>query len=102
MQLLLIPLSLPLVPATQIKFTSNLAEHFMMASAESEYKSPTTPPPPAGVDYSKFDVILRFLLLAASVKALAVMVSSDQTELVLLQGIPVLKPAKFKYSPALM
>ncbi|KAL2341164.1 hypothetical protein Fmac_009104 [Flemingia macrophylla] len=71
-----------------------------MASAEPEYKSSSTSQPPAGVDYSKVDVILRFLLLAASVVALAVIVSSDQTELVLFQKILVPQPAKFKYSPA--
>ncbi|KAJ1414256.1 Casparian strip membrane protein [Sesbania bispinosa] len=67
---------------------------------EPEYKSSSTPPPPAGVDYFKFDVILRVLLFVSSVVALAVIVSSDQTELVLFQGRPVRKPAKFKYSPA--
>ncbi|XP_057430674.1 CASP-like protein 1D2 [Lotus japonicus] len=92
-----------LVPFIQVKFTRYLGEDFM-ASTESdpEHKSSSTPPPPpaGGVDYFKFDVILRFLLLAASVVALAVITSSDQTELVLFQGRPVLQPAKFKYSPA--
>ncbi|CAJ1962247.1 unnamed protein product [Sphenostylis stenocarpa] len=71
-----------------------------MASTEVEYKSSSTPSPPAGVDYFEVDVILRFLLLAASVVALGVIVSSDQTELVLSQGMLVPQPAKFKYSPA--
>ncbi|GAU37735.1 hypothetical protein TSUD_382280 [Trifolium subterraneum] len=74
-----------------------------MVTTEIENKSSSTestPPPPAGVDFFKFDVILRFLLLGASVVALAVIVTSEQTELVLFQGIPVLQPAKFKYSPA--
>lgn len=71
-----------------------------MASTDPEVKSSSTPPPPAGVDYFKVDVILRFLLLAASVVALAVIVSSDQTEQVPFQNLLVPQPAKFKYSPA--
>ncbi|KAK7332212.1 hypothetical protein VNO80_28961 [Phaseolus coccineus] len=71
-----------------------------MASTDLEYKSSSTQPLPAGVDYFKADVILRFMLLAASVVALGVIVSSDQTELVLFQGNLVPQPAKFKYSPA--
>ncbi|XP_047157946.1 CASP-like protein 1D1 [Vigna umbellata] len=71
-----------------------------MASTDIEYKSSSTPPPPAGVDYFKVHVILRFLLLAASVVALGVIVSSDQTELVLFQGTLVPQPAKFQHSPA--
>ncbi|XP_061374371.1 CASP-like protein 1D1 [Gastrolobium bilobum] len=71
-----------------------------MASTEAEYKSSSTPPPPAGVDYFKFDVILRFLLLGASVAAIAVIVTSDQTVIVNFLGMPVPQPAKFKYSPA--
>jgi len=71
-----------------------------MASTDIEYKSSSTPPPPAGVDYFKVDVILRFLLLAASVVALGVIVSSDQTEVVFFQGTLVPQPAKFKHTPA--
>lgn len=73
-----------------------------MASTDPEIKSSSASPPLAGVDYSKIDVILRFLLFGASVAAIASVVSSEQTELVLVQGRPVLQPAKFKYSPALV
>ncbi|KAK7412597.1 hypothetical protein VNO78_04081 [Psophocarpus tetragonolobus] len=89
-------------PTKHLLFKSNslaTLQHFM-ASTEPEYKSSPTPPPPAGVDYFKVDVILRFLLLIASVVALAVIVSADQTELVVFQDMLVPQPAKFKYSPA--
>ncbi|MED6107003.1 hypothetical protein PIB30_009852 [Stylosanthes scabra] len=69
---------------------------------EPEIKSSSAPIPLPALDYSKIDVILRFLLFGASVSALASIVSSDETELVLFQGVPVLQPAKFKYSPALI
>ncbi|KAK7363632.1 hypothetical protein VNO77_05782 [Canavalia gladiata] len=59
--------------------------------ADPEYKSSSTPAP-AGVDYFHFDVILRFLLFAASLVAVVVMVTGNQTE-----GF---RPAKFRYSPA--
>ncbi|KAK7303153.1 hypothetical protein RJT34_14054 [Clitoria ternatea] len=91
--------SLLLVLDTQTKFTCYLAESFM-ASTEPEDKPSSTPLPSAGVDYFKVDVILRFLLLVASVVAIAVIVSSDQTELVPFLGVLVPQPAKFKYSPA--
>lgn len=69
------------------------------APADPEYKSSSTPAPD-GVDYFKFDVILRFLLFAASLVAVVVMVTSGQTETVLFQGRPLRRPAKFRYSPA--
>lgn len=68
-----------------------------MATTDLENKSSTPPPPPADVDYSKVDVILRILLLAASVEVLAVIVSGDQTEQLLFQDVLVPQPAKFKY-----
>ncbi|KAE9602013.1 hypothetical protein Lal_00040782 [Lupinus albus] len=68
--------------------------------SDPEYTSSSTPSVPEGVDYFKFDVILRFLLFAASLVAVVVMVTGNETELVLYQGIPVLQPAKFRYSPA--
>ncbi|XP_057738407.1 CASP-like protein 1D2 [Arachis stenosperma] len=71
-------------------------------STEPVIKSSSAPIPLNGLDYSKIDVILRFLLFGASVSAVASIVSSDQTELVLFQGVPVPNPAKFKYSPALI
>lgn len=101
----LAPPSLLLIPASQIKFTSYLAKHFMASTdkpADPEYESSSTLPTLAGVDNLIFDVTLRFLLFAASVVAIAVIVSGEQTELVLFQGMPVLQPAKFKYSPAFM
>ncbi|XP_027332553.1 CASP-like protein 1D2 [Abrus precatorius] len=61
---------------------------------DPEYKTSSTPAP-AGVDYFIFDVILRFLLFAASLVAVVVMVTGNQTE-----GFPVPRPAKFRYSPA--
>ncbi|XP_040863715.1 MARVEL domain-containing protein isoform X1 [Glycine max] len=84
----------------QVIWHSHLADQHFMATTDPENKSPTLPLPPAEVDYSKVDVILRFLLLAASVVALAVIVSSDQTEQVLFQDVLLPQPAKFKYSPA--
>ncbi|MED6221239.1 hypothetical protein PIB30_052580 [Stylosanthes scabra] len=71
-------------------------------TTEPEIKSSSVPIPLAALDYSKIDVILRFLFFGASVSALASIVSSYQTEFVLFQGVPVLQPAKFKYSPALI
>lgn len=94
---LLVPLSLLLLPAIQIKFISHLADQHFMATTDLENKSSTPPPPPADVDYSKVDVILRILLLAASVEVLAVIVSGDQTEQLLFQDVLVPQPAKFKY-----
>ncbi|KAK7292316.1 hypothetical protein RIF29_08094 [Crotalaria pallida] len=68
---------------------------------DPEFTSSSTPLAPEGTDdYFIFDVILRFLLFAASVVAVVVMVTSNETEIVLFQGIPVPQPAKFRYSPA--
>ncbi|KAI4345471.1 hypothetical protein L6164_012595 [Bauhinia variegata] len=66
--------------------------------ADPEYRSSSSSPAP--VDYFKFDVILRFLLFAASVVAIVVMVTSEQTETILFNGFPLRRPAKFRYSPA--
>ncbi|CAL0325820.1 unnamed protein product [Lupinus luteus] len=68
--------------------------------SDLEYASSSTPSAPKGFDYFKFDVILRFLLFAASLVAVVVMVTSNETELVLYKGRPVPQPAKFRYSPA--
>lgn len=68
---------------------------------EPEYRTSSTPAP-AGVDYFHFDVALRFLLFAASLVAVVVLVTGNQTELVIFQGRPVPRPAKFRYSPAFM
>ncbi|XP_019462726.1 PREDICTED: CASP-like protein 1D2 [Lupinus angustifolius] len=68
--------------------------------SDLEYTSSSTPTAPEGIDYFKFDVILRFLLFAASLVAVVVMVTSNETELVLYKGRPVPQPAKFRYSPA--
>lgn len=74
----------------------------MASSGDPEYKSSSTPVPGSGtgtgsggVDYFKFDLILRFLLFAASLVAVVVMVTGNQTEY-----IPLPRPAKFRYSPA--
>ncbi|KAK7292317.1 hypothetical protein RIF29_08095 [Crotalaria pallida] len=73
----------------------------MASSGDPEFISSSTPLPPDGNDnYFKFDVILRFLLFAASLVTVVVMVTSNETKLVLFQGIPVPQPAKFGYSPA--
>ncbi|XP_015939046.1 CASP-like protein 1D2 [Arachis duranensis] len=66
---------------------------------EPENRTAPTPAP-AGVDLSNLDVILRFLLFAASLVAVVVLVTGNQTELVLFQGRPVPQPAKWRYSPA--
>ncbi|KAJ1395176.1 Casparian strip membrane protein [Sesbania bispinosa] len=64
------------------------------AAGDTEYRASSTPAP-AGVDYFHFDLILRFLLFAASLVAVVVMVTGNQTEY-----IPIPRPAKFRYSPA--
>ncbi|XP_054806616.1 CASP-like protein 1D2 [Prosopis cineraria] len=60
---------------------------------ESAYSSA-----PASGDYFTFDVILRFLLFAASVVAVVVIATGDQTEMM---G-PMEREANFKNSPALI
>ncbi|CAK8563623.1 unnamed protein product [Lathyrus sativus] len=70
----------------------------MASTGDPEYKSSSTPVPASasrGVDFFKFDLILRFLLFAASLAAVLVMVTSNQTEY-----LPLPLPAKFRYSPA--
>ncbi|XP_058758609.1 CASP-like protein 1D2 [Vicia villosa] len=70
----------------------------MASTGDPEYKSSSTPVPVSGsggADYFKFDVILRFLLFAASLAAVLVMVTGNQTEY-----LPIPIPAKFRYSPA--
>lgn len=70
----------------------------MASTGDPEYKSSSTPVPVSssgGVDYFKFDLILRLLLFAASLAAVLVMVTGNQTEY-----LPLPLPAKFRYSPA--
>lgn len=65
-------------------------------TGDPEYKSSSsTTPAPAGVDYFNLDLVLRFLLFAASLVAVVVMVTGNQTEYT-----PFPRPAKFRYSPA--
>ncbi|KAK7264587.1 hypothetical protein RJT34_32196 [Clitoria ternatea] len=67
-----------------------------MATDNPEYKTSSTPAAaPAGVDFFIFDVILRFLLFAASLVAVVVIVTGNQTIY-----LPFPRPAKFRYSPA--
>ncbi|CAA7015975.1 unnamed protein product [Microthlaspi erraticum] len=65
---------------------------------------PTQPPSPAAgfLDCRKIDVILRVVLFSATLTALIVMVTSDQTEMTQLPGAPSPTPvsAEFNYSPA--
>ncbi|ESQ49405.1 hypothetical protein EUTSA_v10021548mg [Eutrema salsugineum] len=71
------------------------------ASAE-----PPPPPPPSSaasfLDCRKIDVTLRVLLFSATLTALIVMVTSDQTEMTQLPGAPSPAPvsAQFNDSPA--
>lgn len=60
----------------------------------------STPAAPAGVDYSKYDIILRFLLFAASLVAVVVTVTANQTTILPLPSGPTPWPAKFRYTPA--
>ncbi|XP_014507677.1 CASP-like protein 1D1 [Vigna radiata var. radiata] len=63
---------------------------------DTEYSRPTSSAQaPAGVDLFKFDVILRFLLFAASLVSVVVIVTGNETKY-----IPLPRPAKFRYSPA--
>ncbi|OIW13944.1 hypothetical protein TanjilG_09295 [Lupinus angustifolius] len=48
------------------------------------------------------ELVRQFSPPSDRVVVIAVIASSEQTELVLFQGKPVLQPAKFKYSPAFM
>lgn len=66
----------------------------MASTGDPEYKS-SAPASSVGVDHSKFDLILRFLLFAASVASVVVMVTGNQTEY-----LPLPQSAKFRYSPA--
>lgn len=76
--------------------------------ASTEPLPPTTPPPPsspAGFLYCrKIDIIIRVLLFSATLTALIVMVTSDQTEITQLPGAPSPAPvsAEFSDSPAFM
>lgn len=66
---------------------------------------PTTPSTAAGfLDCRTIDVIIRILLFSATLSALIVMVTSDQTEMTQLPGAPSPAPvsAEFNDSPAFM
>ncbi|XWS08644.1 hypothetical protein CRYUN_Cryun40dG0019400 [Craigia yunnanensis] len=79
-----------------------------MASTDKTAASPPkSEAPPVAVakcpfNYSLVDVALRVLLFAATLTSLVVMVTSKQTELVPVLGLPVRVPvpAKFNHSPA--
>ncbi|XP_010464210.1 PREDICTED: CASP-like protein 1D2 [Camelina sativa] len=64
------------------------------------------PPPPSScasfLGFRKIDVITRVLLFSATLTALIVMVTSDQTEMTQIPGVPSPAPvsAEFKESPA--
>ena len=56
-------------------------------------------------NYSLVDIALRFLLFAASLSSVVAMVTSKQTELVPVPGMPTVRvpvPAKFNHSHAFM
>lgn len=71
-------------------------------------ESTATPPPPSSaagfLDCRKIDVITRVLLFSATLTALIVMVTSDQTKITQLPGAPSPAPvsAEFNDSPAFM
>lgn len=79
-----------------------------MASAEPESAKETPPPPAAagggGVNLFLVDVGLRFLVFAAAVSSVVVTVTSKQTVVNKLRGVPPGIPvqAKFDDSPAFM
>lgn len=78
------------------------------AASTTEYEKGVPPPPPpeSNCRCYAWDALLRVVLLAASVVAVVVMVTSNQTKLIQvpLPGTPgpvlVPKSAKFHYSPA--
>ncbi|GMH20035.1 hypothetical protein Nepgr_021876 [Nepenthes gracilis] len=71
---------------------------------ETVVTPPPPPPPPPASAYFASDAFFRVLLLAASIVAVVVMVTSKETELVLVSRFPFPVPAtaKWKYSPALI
>ncbi|KAJ4722241.1 CASP-like protein [Melia azedarach] len=73
-----------------------------VAAPPKSEATPPPPPPPVRENYFAVDVALRVLLFSATLVSLVVMVSSKQTELVILPGVPirVRVPAKFNHSPA--
>ncbi|TXG71791.1 hypothetical protein EZV62_000370 [Acer yangbiense] len=77
----------------------------MASSTDPEFAAKaTTLPPKSDVppswrsNCSVVDVALRVLLFSATLVAIIVMVTSEQSEFVL--GLPVKRPAKFTHSPA--
>ncbi|KAJ4722242.1 CASP-like protein [Melia azedarach] len=73
--------------------------HSDKPAATSPYE---LPPTPSRVNYSPIDATLRFLLFSASVVSVVLMVTSKQSQLVPVPGLPfaVTIPAKFNHSPA--
>ncbi|KAL0548332.1 hypothetical protein IC582_012780 [Cucumis melo] len=79
-----------------------------MASAEPESAKEAPPPPPpstaarGGVNLFLVGVVLRFVVFAAAVSSMVVMVTSKQTVVNKLRGVPPGIPvqAKFDHSPA--
>ncbi|XVF28406.1 hypothetical protein REPUB_Repub15cG0026800 [Reevesia pubescens] len=77
-----------------------------MASTDKPTEFEAAPPVAASkcpFNYSVVDVALRVLLFAASLSSVVVMVTSKQTELVPVPGLPNVRlplPAKFNHSPA--
>jgi uncharacterized protein (TIGR01569 family) len=66
---------------------------------DSEYSKETRPAAPPTVHYFAYDVALRVLLFAASLTAVIVVVTSDQTKFIVGLGE---RKAKFKHSPAMV
>ena len=77
-----------------------------MASAEPESAKEAPPPPstaaPGGMNLFLVGVVLRFVVFAAAVSSVVVMVTSKQTVVNKLRGVPPGFPveAKFDDSPA--
>ncbi|XP_021728870.1 CASP-like protein Ni6 [Chenopodium quinoa] len=75
-----------------------------METEKGTVPPPEAPPTAVATTMDKkcrgIDVILRVLLLAASIVAIVVMVTSKQTATVLTPRGPIRAPAKFEHSPA--
>ncbi|KAI4311201.1 hypothetical protein MLD38_036113 [Melastoma candidum] len=72
--------------------------------AKADPEAPTAPPPPPTDVFLLTDLVLRVLVLASVVSAIAVTVTSHQTKVVLTPRFPIPVPvkAKFSDSPALV
>ncbi|GKU85539.1 hypothetical protein SLEP1_g205 [Rubroshorea leprosula] len=74
-----------------------------LVASEGAPPLPPPPAPPCKVDYFAVDVALRVWLFAAAVTSVVVMVTSEETEVVPVPGVPnhiLPLPAKFNHSPA--